>query len=82
MTTTVTVQAPGYAGKKVVVMAQNPGVADSDWQTIRVLGQGESCTVVATDVQSVCIVEMTDAEFEDFNEHVAPAIDGDDNPED
>lgn len=83
MTTTVTVQAPGYPGKKVVVMVCDAGKDEADWRTHTVLEQGQSCVVVvATDVQNVCVVEMTDEQFEDFNEHEAPAVDGDDDVED
>ena len=76
MTTTVSVTAPGYEGKKVVVMTNNPNDGSGDWKTHRVLGPGESCTVVATDVQSVCVVEMTDEEYDEFTD-LAADRDGD-----
>ena len=61
MTTNVVVTAPGYPGKKVVVLVSDG--RGSQWRKAAVLSHGESYTTVATDSQDVCVVEMTEDEY-------------------
>lgn len=61
MTTTVDVSAPGYAGKKVLVLV-NDG-KQGPWKRVAVLSQGQKYTTVATDSQGVQVQELTDEQF-------------------
>lgn len=63
MTTNVVVTAPGYPGKKVVVMVNNG--KSGPWQRVAVLEQGQTYTSVAHDSQAVCVQELTDAEYDE-----------------
>ena len=61
MTTNVVVTAPGYPGKKVIVLVSDG--RGSQWRKAAVLSQGESHTTAATGSQDVCVVEMTDEDY-------------------